>query len=118
MRRKLLIGGIILNTLCYLFMVLMGVFWATVPSVDGGLHPAFAMMVYSVIFMLIGVCCYIGEAAIGMFTDFSFLHVIRLLIIAVAGYALFNDLLPGNVICLIASVVLFIMECTALSDCD
>jgi len=77
-------------------MVLMGVFLATVPSVDGGLHPAFAMMVYSVIFMLIGVCCYIGEAAIGIFTDFSFLHVIRLLVIAVAGYALFNDLLPGG----------------------
>ncbi len=118
MRRKLLITGIILNSLCYVSIILMAVLLATVPPVDGGLHPAFAMMVYSVIFMLIGVFCYIGEATLGIFTDFSIYHIIRLLITSISAYALFNDVLPDNVIYLLVSVVLFVIECKALADAD
>ncbi len=115
MRKLLIILGFLCHIGFYAFMVLSALMIG--PDSDGGMHPAFAMMIYSLIFLIFFMLLYGIEAILAVKEDGGFGNILRLVFLVIAAFV-FNETAyyEGHVICVILSVIIFIVECKAMAD--
>ncbi|MBE6635346.1 MAG: hypothetical protein E7617_04020 [Ruminococcaceae bacterium] len=115
MRKLLIILGFLCQLGFYAFMVISALIIDPEPS--EGMSPAFAMMIYSLIFLIFFMLLYAIEAICAIREDASFSTVLRLIFLLISAVVFnFTAYYEGHAICVILSVIIFIVECKALAD--